>query len=923
MNQTQGIRANEKPVENDFSYVYAENKDKGFIKVTKAMMKVLLGVATNLSELVNDKGFVDNTVSNLKNYYLKTETYSKEELDDKIALIPKFSVKVVYALPFDDISETTIYLVPANDGTENLYTEYINVNGLWEILGTQKVPKVEVTKESIEAALGYTPADNAELSKLSDTVNDLKQNGTGTTTLIEPMEDDIPKVFIDGVIPTTKDDVLAEMTYISKTEEFHAYLKIKCQGSSSMSYSKKNFTIKMYSDEARKTKLKKSFKDWGFEQNKYVLKANFIDHSHARNIVSARLWGEVVASRSDYELLPTELKTSPNNGAIDGFPIKVYTNGTYQGIYTWNIGKDDWMWGMDEDNSNHVLMCAETNTNDTYAETPCNFRKLWNGGTDWEVEVGTNNDIVKQGLNNLISCVKDTDDETFVATIGSCLDLQSAIDYWIHQYVICGLDGLAKNMLLGTYDLQTEKDSNQLLVYPYYRPDWWGEGSHVETGITYTDNGNGSIKMQGTATDKAYYQLFPNQDGRRLPLKAGTYTLSVNSCEKYMINGNIRIADGTTVQPIRLGGADPLQKTFTLDTDGELYMFITIDSGVTVDETVYPMLNKGSVALPFESYTDISPKWIMGAYDMDSTFGLYWDGSRFVSSDYRCPEDYQEKYSLLFERITTLYPDRVKERYTELRKTVYSVSNMFNHFERFVDVIGKDLYAEDLEIYTGIPSGNTNNIKQIRDYIKNRLNYCDMQFGLIEESDIIYQLAQPMVFDGTSTYLDTGVQLFNESKDSTVFIDFESGEQSETQDAILMISSNVNSLGNADLSVKKSVGNNYVVFRTSNVEPIIEDVANGNWSHSWARIRKIALVFKNGLFEYGRYYITNESQPRYLEKKDGETFTANTASLVVGARESEYTPDKYVDFWKGTVNDFRVYNRALSEEEVNALMLQG
>ena len=32
----------------------------------------------------------------------------------------------------------------------------------------------------------------------------------------EPKDGDIPKVFIDGIIPTTKDDVLAELTYISK-----------------------------------------------------------------------------------------------------------------------------------------------------------------------------------------------------------------------------------------------------------------------------------------------------------------------------------------------------------------------------------------------------------------------------------------------------------------------------------------------------------------------------------------------------------------------------------------------------------------------------------------------------------------------------------------------------------------------------------
>ena len=79
---------------------------------------------------------------------------------------------------------------------------------------------------------------------------------------VEPSENDIPKVFINGNIPTAKDDVLAELDYVSKTESFHAYLKIKCQGDSSMFYPKKNFTIKMYSDEAREVKLEKSFKDW-------------------------------------------------------------------------------------------------------------------------------------------------------------------------------------------------------------------------------------------------------------------------------------------------------------------------------------------------------------------------------------------------------------------------------------------------------------------------------------------------------------------------------------------------------------------------------------------------------------------------------------------------------------------------------------
>ena len=92
-------------------------------------------------------------------------------------------------------------------------------------------------------------------------------------TVVEPEEDDIPKVFIDGTIPTTKDDVNAELTYISKTLTFHAYITIKCQGNSSMSYPKKNFTVKLFEDAEHTSKKKINFKGWG-KQNKFCLKAN-------------------------------------------------------------------------------------------------------------------------------------------------------------------------------------------------------------------------------------------------------------------------------------------------------------------------------------------------------------------------------------------------------------------------------------------------------------------------------------------------------------------------------------------------------------------------------------------------------------------------------------------------------------------------
>lgn len=95
-------------------------------------------VPTKTSQLTNDSGYITRVVADLENYYAKSETLSKTEINALVSAIPKFSIQVVTALPSSGISATTVYLV--KDGTDgNLYTEYIYVGGAWEILGSQRV----------------------------------------------------------------------------------------------------------------------------------------------------------------------------------------------------------------------------------------------------------------------------------------------------------------------------------------------------------------------------------------------------------------------------------------------------------------------------------------------------------------------------------------------------------------------------------------------------------------------------------------------------------------------------------------------------------------------------------------------------------------------------------------------------------------
>lgn len=100
-------------------------------------------VPTKTSDLTNDSGFITNLVNNLLNYYLKTETYSKTEVDSLLQAITTLDIQVVNTLPTTNISTTTIYLVPKQSlSSQDIKDEYINLDGTtsgWERIGTTEI----------------------------------------------------------------------------------------------------------------------------------------------------------------------------------------------------------------------------------------------------------------------------------------------------------------------------------------------------------------------------------------------------------------------------------------------------------------------------------------------------------------------------------------------------------------------------------------------------------------------------------------------------------------------------------------------------------------------------------------------------------------------------------------------------------------
>ena len=308
---------------------------------------------------------------------------------------------------------------------------------LYDYVGNQVKPDVDtdntLTKQDV-------PAD-------AKAVGDALENAG--INVVEPIVDDIPLVYINGTLPTSKNDgsVPITLTYISKTARFNCYGTLKVQGNSSTQWPKKNFTLNLYSDSERTTKYKYNFRGWG-RQSKYVLKANWIDITHARNVVSARLWGDMVEARNDFLQYPSDFREAPNYGAIDGFTVRMFANGIYHGRYTWNIPKDKWAFNMSVADDSAILCSGDVHAN-AFFDKPATI----DGGDNWEDKL--HDDIGLPGMvtrfNNFISFVMNSSDSDFKNDLSQYAHVTSLIDYYIMLYILNAGDNIGKNQIYVTY----------------------------------------------------------------------------------------------------------------------------------------------------------------------------------------------------------------------------------------------------------------------------------------------------------------------------------------------------------------------------------------------------------------------------------------------------------------------------------------
>lgn len=284
----------------------------------------------------------------------------------------------------------------------------------------------------------------------------------------------LPCLYLTGDLEGISKTVEAPITarFVGSDLSFDSSSTLKYQGHSSLRYDKKNFTLKLFESQNESKKYKVTFPGWEAE-NKYILKANYLDPSQCRNLLCADIWSDMAACRDS---IPKELRNLVHYGAVDGFPIALYLNGQFLGLYTMNLHKDDDLFGM-EDGEEQAILIANAGDSASLFRSAATFTE----DASWEVEFcGTDDSSwAEDKLNALISFVRESDDETFRSQLHTYLDIDSAVDYLLAVYALGLTDHGSDDLILVTYGADSP-----FIASPYDMEDAFGLSAD---GTSYLD----------------------------------------------------------------------------------------------------------------------------------------------------------------------------------------------------------------------------------------------------------------------------------------------------------------------------------------------------------------------------------------------------------------------------------------------------
>ena len=179
---------------------------------------------------------------------------------------------------------------------------------------------------------------------------------------------------------------------------------------------------------------------------------------------------------------------------------------------------------------------------------------------------------------------------------------------------------------------------------------------------------------------------------------------------------------------------------------------------------------------------------------------------------------------------------------------------------------------------------------------------------------VLYNLESPTIFNG-SNFIDTGVRARDTDKNLTIFVSY-NGEIDSSNLETCVVHAMREGSGYPGFSID-TINGEYRVGTSGNDYYLLDDEGNRIKLAECSSEQKICIRITSGSNTINiKYKVEGKTASVKTTDITMRTDTFNNTILLGAYRDTSDVKGRY---WKGTINSFTVYDKVLTDEEVNAL----
>jgi hypothetical protein len=302
------------------------------------------------------------------------------------------------------------------------------------------------------------------------------------------------------------------------------YAMVSYQGSSTLTYLKRNFRITFYknSSYAKKNKVKigEFVRTSGFN-----LKANWTDNTRIKEYVMNLIFMAIWEKRDVYDKYPWNKANTPYTGAtgmIKGFPIQCSIGGEFYGFDIFGLKKDKANYILDKDEDGMLEGGTLNSDNCWTSASPIDWEDELNDEEDWVIDNQTQSNY--DALTEFFAFINE---RLYIGSDNNNYKLSELTDVGGTMYVTSSLvDGqVTQDSISATlipFDKSTMKERMSIL-------DWIDYVICLQVFLM-RDNTNRNMMLYTSSDKKKFYPYFYDLDLSWQFNSTDTYNIDIMDC---------------------------------------------------------------------------------------------------------------------------------------------------------------------------------------------------------------------------------------------------------------------------------------------------------------------------------------------------------------------------------------------------------